>query len=139
MRKISAIAMWTTFAFALSIPPAGLGSSAFGASNDVRVPQPERERMVVRPLNDRVLVKPENKKSKSAGGIYIPDTAAEKPQEGKIIAVGKSKVDEDGAVQAPSVKSGDDVLFGTYGGTEVKIDGEEHEILREDDLLGIIE
>ena len=95
--------------------------------------------MAFRPLGDRVLVKRVEEEEKTKGGIIIPDTAKEKPQEGKVIAVGKGKVDEDGKVRPLDVKSGDRILFGKYAGTEIKIEGEEHLILREDDILGVIE
>ncbi len=95
--------------------------------------------MKIRPLQDRVIVKRVDEETTSAGGIIIPDTAKEKPQEGKVVAVGKGKVNEDGKVQPLDVKSGDKILFGKYAGTEIKIEGEEHLILREDDILGVIE
>jgi chaperonin GroES len=95
--------------------------------------------MKIRPLGDRILLKRLQEEEKSKGGIIIPDTAKEKPQEGKVIAVGKGKVLEDGKVMPLEVKAGDRVLFGKYAGTEVKIEGEEHLIVREDDILGIIE
>jgi chaperonin GroES len=95
--------------------------------------------MKIRPLQDRVIVKRVEEEEKTKGGIIIPDTAKEKPMEGKIIAVGKGKVLEDGKIHPPDVKAGDRVLFAKYGGTEVKIDGEEHLIMREDDILGVIE
>jgi chaperonin GroES len=91
-----------------------------------------------RPLHDRVIVKRIQEEERSAGGIIIPDTAKEKPQEGKVIAVGPGK-QEDGKVIAMGVKAGDKVLFGKYSGTEIKLDGEEHLIMREDDILGVIE
>jgi chaperonin GroES len=93
----------------------------------------------IRPLQDRVIVKRVAEEEKTKGGIIIPDSAKEKPIEGQVIAVGKGKVQDDGKVRAPDVKKGDRVLFGKYAGTEVKIDGEEHLILREDDILGVIE
>jgi chaperonin GroES len=93
----------------------------------------------IRPLQDRVIVKRVAEEEKTKGGIIIPDSAKEKPVEGQVIAVGKGKVQEDGKVRALDVKKGDRVLFGKYAGTEVKIDGEEHLILREDDILGVIE
>jgi chaperonin GroES len=94
----------------------------------------------IRPLQDRLIVKRiDETEQKSAGGIIIPDTAKEKPQEGKVIAVGSGKRNEDGTVQPLDVKKGDRILFGKYAGSEIKIDGEEHLILREDDILGIIE
>ncbi len=95
--------------------------------------------MKIRPLQDRVIVKRVEEEEKTKGGIIIPDTAKEKPMEGKIIAAGKGKVLEDGKIHPLDVKVGDRVLFGKYSGTEVKIDGEEHLIMREDDILGVIE
>jgi chaperonin GroES len=94
----------------------------------------------IRPLADRLIVKRlEEQEQKSVGGIIIPDTAKEKPQEGKVVAVGKGKVNEDGKVIPLDVKAGDRILFGKYSGSEIKIDGEEHLILREEDVLGIVE
>jgi chaperonin GroES len=96
--------------------------------------------MKIRPLQDRVLVKRiEDELEKTKGGIIIPDTAKEKPQQGKVIAVGKGKVGDDGKVTPLDVKSGDTILFGKYAGSEIKIDGEEHLIMREDDILGVVE
>ena len=95
--------------------------------------------MKIRPLQDRVIVKRIEEQEKTKGGIIIPDTAKEKPMEGKVIAVGKGKVLEDGKIRPLDVKAGDRVLFAKYGGTEVKIDGEEHLIMREEDILGVIE
>ncbi|TFG37186.1 MAG: co-chaperone GroES [Syntrophobacterales bacterium] len=95
--------------------------------------------MKIRPLNDRILVKRLEEEEKTKGGIIIPDSAKEKPMEGKVIAVGKGKKTEDGKVIKLDVKEGDKVLFGKYAGTEVTIDGVEHTIMREDDVLGIIE
>ena len=95
--------------------------------------------MKIRPLQDRVIVKRVEEEEKTKGGIIIPDTAKEKPMEGKVIAVGKGKVLEDGKIHPLDVKAGDRVLFGKYSGTEVKIDDEEHLIMREDDILGVIE
>jgi chaperonin GroES len=95
--------------------------------------------MPIRPLHDRVLVKRVKEEEKTKGGIIIPDTAKEKPIEAKVVAVGNGRVLDNGEVRPLAVKKGDLVLFGKYGGTEVKIDGEEHLILREDDILGIIE
>ena len=94
--------------------------------------------MGIRPLQDRVLVKRVKEEEMTKGGIIIPDTAKEKPIEGKVVAVGNGKVTDTGAVRAPDVTKGDVVLFGKYSGTEVKIDGEEHLILREDDILGVV-
>ena len=95
--------------------------------------------MKIRPLQDRIIVKRLEGEEKSKGGIIIPDTAKEKPQEGKVIAVGKGKVTEDGKLQPMDVKTGDRVLFSKYAGTEVNIEGEEHLIIREDDVLGVLE
>lgn len=95
--------------------------------------------MKIRPLQDRIIVKRVESEEKTKGGIIIPDSAKEKPMEGKVIAVGKGKVLDNGERSKPEVKSGDRVLFSKYAGTEVKIEGEEHLIMREDDILGIIE
>ncbi|MFO8048199.1 MAG: co-chaperone GroES [Desulfosudaceae bacterium] len=95
--------------------------------------------MKFRPLHDRILVQRVEEETKTKGGIIIPDTAKEKPIEGKVIAVGKGRIGEDGKVLELDIKKGDRVLFGKYGGTEVKIDGEEYLIMREDDVLGILE
>jgi chaperonin GroES len=95
--------------------------------------------MKIRPLQDRVLVKRVEEEEKTKGGIIIPDSAKEKPQEGKVVAVGKGKVNEDGKLIPLDVKAGDRILFSKYSGTEVKIDGEEHLIMREDDILGILD
>jgi chaperonin GroES len=95
--------------------------------------------MKIRPLQDRVLVKRIEEEEKTKGGIIIPDTAKEKPQMGEIIAAGKGKKTEDGKVVPLDVKAGNKVLFSKYAGTEVKVDGQELLIMREDDILGIIE
>lgn len=95
--------------------------------------------MKIRPLQDRLVVKRLEEEDKTKGGIIIPDSAKEKPVEGKVIAVGNGKLMENGTRVPPEVKTGDRILFGKYAGTEVKIDGEEHLIMREDDVLGIIE
>src|SRR5512133_3238491 len=95
--------------------------------------------MNLRPLQDRIIVKRLEEESMTAGGLYIPDTAKEKPQKGEVIAVGKGKKTEDGKVIPVDVKKGDKVLFGKYAGTEIKIDGQEFLIMREDDILGIME
>ena len=95
--------------------------------------------MKIRPLQDRVIVRRVKEEEKTKGGLYIPDTAKEKPVEATVIAVGNGKVLEDGTVRKLDIKAGDRVLFGKYSGTEVKLDGEEHLILREDDILGVIE
>lgn len=95
--------------------------------------------MKVRPLQDRILVKRVESETRSAGGIIIPDTAKEKPLEGLVIAVGEGKRLEDGSRVKPEVKVGERVLFGKYAGTEIKVDGEDHIILKESDILGILE
>ena len=95
--------------------------------------------MNIRPLQDRVIVRRVKEEEKTKGGLYIPDTAKEKPVEGTVIAVGNGKILEDGTVRKLDVKAGDRVLFGKYSGTEVKVEGEEHLILREDDILGVVE
>ena len=94
--------------------------------------------MKLRPLQDRLLVQRVAEEEKTKGGIIIPDTAKEKPAEGKVVAVGKGKVDENGKLIPMEVKKGDRILFGKYSGTEIKIEGEEYLIMREDDVLGII-
>ena len=94
--------------------------------------------MKIRPLHDRVVVKRMEEELTSAGGIVIPDSAAEKPLKGKVIAVGKGKVTDSGEILALDVKVGDAVLFGKFSGTEIKIDGDEVLIMREDDILGVI-
>jgi chaperonin GroES len=95
--------------------------------------------MKVKPLNDRVLVQRTEEIQVTKGGIFIPDTAKEKPIEGKIIAVGPGKMSDSGARMAPSVKEGDRVLFGKYAGTEIKVEGEDYLMMREEDILAIIE
>lgn len=93
----------------------------------------------VRPLHDRILVRRMAEEEKTAGGLYIPDTAKEKPQRGEIVATGKGRVTEDGKVLPLEVKAGDRVLFGKYAGTELKLDGQEFLMMREEDILGIIQ
>jgi chaperonin GroES len=93
----------------------------------------------IRPLQDRVILKRIEEEEKSKGGIIIPDSAKEKPQEGRVVAVGKGKVNEDGKLTPLDVKVNDRVLFGKYAGSEINIDGEEHLIMREEDILGVIE
>ncbi|MET0282339.1 MAG: co-chaperone GroES [Steroidobacteraceae bacterium] len=95
--------------------------------------------MKIRPLHDRILVKRLEEERTSAGGIIIPDSATEKPIQGKVVAVGKGKILEDGTVRNLDVKVGDKILFGKYGGTEVKVDGEELLVMREEDVLAVIE
>ena len=95
--------------------------------------------MEIRPLQDRIIVKRVQEEEKTKGGIIIPDSAKEKPIEGKVIAVGKGKVNDDGKLTPLDVKVGDKILFGKYSGSEIKIDGEEHLIMREEDILGVVE
>ena len=95
--------------------------------------------MKIRPLQDRILVQRVEEEEKTKGGIIIPDTAKEKPAEGKVVAVGNGKLGDDGKRIPLEIKKGDKVLFGKYSGTEVKIEGEEYLIMREDDILGVIE
>ncbi|MDD7473066.1 MAG: co-chaperone GroES [Bdellovibrionota bacterium] len=93
----------------------------------------------IRPLQDRLIVRRLDSEEKTAGGLYIPDSAKEKPQQGEVVAVGKGKVKEDGTVIPMDIKKGDKILFGKYSGTEIKLDGEELLIMREDEVLGVIE
>jgi chaperonin GroES len=95
--------------------------------------------MKVRPLHDRILVKRLDSEAKTKGGIIIPDTAKEKPQEALVVAVGPGKVNEDGKVTPLDVKKGDKILFGKYSGSEITLDGDEHLIIREDDVLAVLE
>ena len=96
--------------------------------------------MKIRPLQDRVMVKRlENGVEKTKGGIIIPDTAKQKPEQGKIVAVGKGKANDEGKLMPVGVKVGDTILFGKYSGSEVELDGEEHLIMREEDILGVVE
>jgi chaperonin GroES len=95
--------------------------------------------MKLKPLNDRVLVKRLESEEKTAGGLYIPDTAKEKPSRGKVVAAGPGKLADDGKRTALAVKAGDRVLFNKYAGTEISLDGEEHLVMREDDILAIID
>lgn len=95
--------------------------------------------MNIRPLHDRIIIKRMEEERKSPGGIVIPDTAAEKPMEGEVVAVGKGKLLESGEIRAPEVNVGDKVLFGKYSGTEVKLNGEDILVMREEDIMGVIE
>ena len=95
--------------------------------------------MALRPLHDRILVQRTEEEEQKVGGIIIPDSAKEKPQQGKIIAVGKGRIEKDGKVTPLDVKAGDTVLFGKYAGQEIKIDGNEYLIIREEEVLGVIE
>ncbi len=93
----------------------------------------------IRPLNDRIIVRRMEEQEQMRGGLYIPDTAREKPQEGEVLAVGNGKLLENGQRIAIDLRAGDRILFGKYAGTEIKLDGEEYLILREDDVLGVVE
>ena len=95
--------------------------------------------MKVKPLHDRILVRRIEEEEKTKGGLIIPDTAKEKPQEGKVIAVGKGQVNDDGELRPLDVRKGDRILFGKYSGTEIQLEGEEHLIIREDDVLAVLE
>jgi chaperonin GroES len=95
--------------------------------------------MNLRPMQDRIIVKRVDEETKTAGGIFIPDTAKEKPQQGEVVAVGKGKKTEDGKLIPMDVKVGDKVLFGKYAGTEIKLEGQDYLIMREDDILGVVE
>jgi chaperonin GroES len=95
--------------------------------------------MKVKPLHDRVLVKRQDSEETSKGGIIIPDTAKEKPIQGVVVAVGQGKVIDDGQIRELAVKAGDKILFSKYAGTDIKVEGEDHIIMREDDILGVIE
>ena len=95
--------------------------------------------MKVRPLYDRILIKRIDEEQKTAGGLFIPDTAKEKPQEGLVVAVGSGKIQEDGSLRKLELKAGDKILFSKYAGNDIKIDGAEHLILREDDVLAVLE
>ncbi len=92
----------------------------------------------VRPLHDRIIVQRLEEEEQQVGGIIIPDTAKEKPQQGKVVAVGKGKVKEDGGIQPMDVKAGDTILFGKYSGQEIKLDGDDYLIMREDEVLGVV-
>jgi chaperonin GroES len=98
-----------------------------------------RDNMAFRPLGDRVLIKRVEEEAKTKGGIIIPDTAKEKPQEGEVVAVGPGARDDNGKIQALDVKKGDRILFGKWSGTEVKLDGEDLLIMKESDILGVLE
>ena len=95
--------------------------------------------MSLRPLHDRIIVQRLEEEDKTKGGIYIPDSAKEKPQKGKVIAVGKGKLADDGTLRPLDVKTGDTILFGKYSGTEIKIENEDRLIMREDDVLAVVE
>ena len=124
----------------LSFPQA-LGKFLIGSRQSIVVTgtHGRRQKVKIRPLQDRIIVKRIEEEEKSKGGIIIPDTAKEKPEEGKVVAVGKGKVSDDGKITPLDVKVNDRVLFGKYSGSEINIDGEEHLIMREDDVLGVLE
>jgi chaperonin GroES len=124
--------------------PTGGGDVSKQAHKPVKAPARaqenlEEELMKFRPLQDRILIKRIESEERTAGGLIIPDTAKEKPQQGEVIAVGNGKKNDDGKVQPLDVKVGDRILFGKYSGSDIKIDGTEHLILREDEILGILE
>ncbi len=98
-----------------------------------------KEQLGVRPLHDRILVRRMAEEEKTAGGLFIPDTAKEKPQRGEIVAAGKGRITEEGKVLPLEVKAGDKVLFSKYAGTEIKLSGEDYLMMREEDILGIIQ
>jgi len=102
------------------------------------IKEKEEVSMQITPLGDRILVKPLEAEEKTKGGIILPDTAKEKPQEGRVVAVGKGKTSDDGKVQPLEVKPGDKILYGKYSGTEIKLEDEEHLIIKEEDVLAII-
>lgn len=108
-------------------------------AGDANVHQERVNNMKVRPLQDRLLVRRVEEQEKTKGGLIIPDTAKERPLEGEVLAVGAGKRTDDGTLIALDVKAGDRILFGRYAGTEIKLDGVEHLILREDEVLGIVE
>jgi chaperonin GroES len=120
------------------LPTFNQHSNAESAKQSIHRKQ-ERSRMKFRPLQDRVLIRRIEQEDKTAGGIIIPDTAKEKPQEGEVIAVGSGVRGEDGKVHPLDVKAGDRILFGKWSGSEVKIDGEDLIIMKESDILGIVE
>ena len=99
----------------------------------------DKKKGKIRPLQDRLIVERIEGEEKTSGGLYIPDSAKEKPQQGRVVAAGKGRVREDGTVQPLDLKEGDKILFGKYSGTEIKIDGSEYLIMREDDVLGVLE
>lgn len=99
----------------------------------------DKSKSKIRPLQDRLIVERLEGEEKTASGLFIPDNAKEKPQRGRVVSVGKGKVREDGTIQPLDLRSGDQILFGKYAGTEIKIDGTEYLIMREDDVLGVLE
>jgi chaperonin GroES len=115
------------------------GSTSFLNQHEIYCKERRDSGMKIRPLQDRIIVERLAEEEKTKGGIIIPDTAKEKPAEGKVIAVGKGKVTDDGKLIKPDVKAGDRILFSKYAGSEVKVEGREYLIMREDDILGIIE
>jgi chaperonin GroES len=108
-------------------------------NNQMNLETRRKKFMKIKPLNDRILVLRVDEEQKTRGGIIIPDTAKEKPQEGKVVAAGPGKMGDDGQRVAMEVKVGDRILFSKYGGTEIKIDGVEHLFMKEDDILGILD
>ena len=123
----------------LSKYPRGGASKGTPSSNFQMVPEEKEDRMKFRPLHDRVVVRRIEEEDRTKGGIIIPDTAKEKPQQGEVVAVGPGALDDKGNVQPLDVKPGDRVLFGKWSGTEVKLEGEELLIMKESDILGVLE
>jgi chaperonin GroES len=123
----------------MGLPYSSLRIAIFSSPNLICNFQAGGTAMKIRPLHDRILVKRLEGEEKTVGGIIIPDNAKEKPMEGKVVAVGNGKLLDDGQVRKLEVKAGDRILFSKYSGSEVKMDGVEHLILREDDILGIID
>jgi chaperonin GroES len=118
---------------------AGIAASQFNPNRNPRpIGAPELKKMKVRPLNDRVLVKRLEEETKTSGGLYIPDSAKEKPQRGVVVAVGKGKMKDDGTRIDPDVAKGDEVLFGKYAGTEISLDGVDHMVLKEEEILAVV-
>jgi chaperonin GroES len=119
--------------------PESSASSSAGPPTERDAPRVARTTMNVRPLHDRIIIERIEESEQRVGGIIIPDTAKEKPQQGKVIAVGKGRIEKDGKVTPLDVKAGDTVLFGKYAGQEIKVDGNEYLIIREEEVLGVIE
>jgi len=121
------------------VPGCPLEASVDGPISNVSHTHTEFARMKVRPLHDRIIVQRLEEAEQRVGGIIIPDTAKEKPQQGKVVAAGKGKAKDDGKVLPLDVKAGDTILFGKYSGQDIKIDGEEYLIMREDEVLAVLE
>jgi chaperonin GroES len=137
-RGLDAVGAAPYLSGALALGGCGCQSSLPGADSTVSESSSENTQMAFRPLGDRVLVKRVEEESKTKGGIIIPDTAKEKPQEGEVVAVGPGARDERGIVNALELKAGDRILFGKWSGTEVKLEGEDLIIMKESDVLGVL-